>query len=120
MNVKIRYIDSYEQVLFEEYESQHIPRIGDMVWFDEVFFVKDIVWYPKLHTVNIYISETKSSNTVKVAESAEPNVKLEHVSRIKDTADKALKETAALKRQMFSVNQHIQSLTNKLGKNDTR
>lgn len=120
MNIKIRYIDSYEQVLFEDYESRHIPRLGDMVWFDEVFFVKDIVWYPKLHTVNIYISETKSSNTVKVAESVEPNVKLEQVSKIKDTADQALKETAALKRQMFSVNQHIQSLTNKIGKNDTR
>jgi hypothetical protein len=104
--MKIKYL--IDDILIHEMISDAIPRSGDMIYLEEIFFVEDIVWYPKDTTVHIYLSDRQLTKP-KVAESKESVVNLREVKEAQSTADKALKEATNLKRQVFSIRQFLRS-----------
>ena len=112
--MKLRYLDLNQELIHEEYNASHVPRMGDMVWFDEAFYIEHIVWYPKEGMVQVYLTdEPPNKKKSKVAESAEPAVKLEQVAEVRKDAKAALKETSALRREVFSIRQYLRKNSEK-------
>lgn len=108
--MKLRYLGLEQELIHEENNALHVPGMGDMVWFDEAFYIEHIVWYPKEGMVQIYLTdEPPNKKKSKVAESTEPVVKLEQVREADKSAKQALKETAELKRQVFAIRQHLRN-----------
>lgn len=106
--MKIRYLGLEQELIHEEYNVQVIPSMGDMVWFDEAFYIEHIVWYPKEKMVQVYLTdEPPNKKKMKIAESKEPVVKLDQVREADKNSKQALKETAELKRQLFSIRQYL-------------
>ena len=106
--MKIRYLDLNQELVHEEYNASVVPSMGDMVWFDEAFYIEHIVWYPKEGMIQVYLTdEPPNKKKSKLAESTEPVVHLEQVREADKSARQALKETAELKRQVFAIRQHL-------------
>lgn len=118
--MRIKYFDDLKELLHDEYDVSIVPRVGDMVWFDEIYFVNDVVWYPKNKEIHVYASESPPKQKVKVAEHAGSNVHLREVRQARDVADKALKESTELKRQVFSIRQYINNQVRNATKDDSR
>jgi hypothetical protein len=91
-----------------EYEMSAVPCVGDMVYFNEVFFVESLVWYPGIGKARVNLKDTPAK-PVKVAEAKETTVNLNDVKQAKADSAKALKETAGLKRQLFSLRQYLRN-----------
>lgn len=112
--MKLRYLDLNEEVIHEEYNVTLVPVIGDMVWFDEIFYIEHIVWYPKEKMVQIYLTnEPPNKKKSKVVESVGSNINLDEVRNVKGIANQALKETAEIKRQVFSISQYLRKTKDK-------
>ncbi len=102
-----------EEKIYETSGPLAIPAVGHMVYFKEIFYVENVVWYPEINIVRIYlIDELPKQPNMKVAESANNIVKLDDVRRAQSTADKALKESTNLKRQLFSIRQFLRAKPN--------
>lgn len=87
-----------------------IPRAGDLIYLDEVFFVESVVWYPKTNdTVRINLTETDPNNKP-VAESRQPVLNSKELKEASTKATNALKEVALIKDQLISIRQHIKRL----------
>jgi len=114
--MKLKYIFDEEQVF--ESETDNAPRVGEMVFFEEIFFVENVVWYPKDGEVRIFLSDRAMAKP-KVAESKAKVVNLHLVGQAQQTADKALKEASELKRQVFSIRQYLKNQPKAPTKNDT-
>ena len=113
-NMKLRYLGLEQELIHEEYNVTLVPCIGDMIWFNEAFYIEHIVWYPKEEMVQIYLTdEPPNKKKSKVAESVEPVVKLEQVRNLDKSTKQALKETAELRRQLFSIRQYLNKNTEK-------
>ena len=106
-----------EDYVLREIEADAAPTAGDMVYLGEIFFVREVVWYPIDYTVRVYLNDEPPAKT-KVAERKEIAVNLNEVRQIKNTADKALKESTNLKRQVFSIRQYLRSQPRTQQKND--
>jgi hypothetical protein len=108
--MKIRYLGLEEELVHEEYNVTLVPGMGDMVWFDEAFYIQHIVWYPKEGMIQVYLSDEPPTKKKPIAESTKPAVNLDHaLNKAQKTADKALKESADLKRQVFAIRQHLRA-----------
>jgi hypothetical protein len=104
----LRYLGLEQELIHEEYNISLVPSIGDMVWFDEAFYIEHIVWYPKEQMIQVYLTdEIPNKKKSKVMESTEPVVNLEHLREVGRAAKQALKETTELKRQVFSIRQYL-------------
>ena len=97
-----------EDYVLREIEADAAPTKGDMVYIDEIYFVGEVIWYPMDYTVRVYLEE-EPPQKVKVAERKETAVNLNEVRQIRNTANKALKESANLKRQLFSIRQFLKT-----------
>lgn len=123
--MRIRYFLADEPApLLEDTTAECVPRVGEMVYirgteYQDIFFVEKVVYYPPHNDVRVYLIE-ELPHKVKVAENKQPIVKLEQVSEVKKIADQALKESSSLKRQMLSVNDQLNYIRNKIGKNEPR
>ncbi len=104
--MKIKYI--HENILFEDDNVTCIPRIGDMIYLDEIFFVGSVVWYPVDDSVRVELLD-ELPRKAKVAEAKESNVNLNDIKQAKDDSAKALKETSKVKRELVSVRQYLKS-----------
>ena len=116
--MKLRYLDEDNTVMHEVWNIQQVPRVGDMVFMEEIFFVKDVVWYPKDDMVHIYVVDRLITKP-KVVESKAKVVNLQLVGKAQKTADEALKEATELKRQVFSIRQYLKNQPKAPTKNDT-
>lgn len=116
----IKYLNEYNEILFESSESSLAPRIGEVVWIGDVYFVTNVAWYPATNTVHVYLAESKITEQVQVAKSAPNTVNLNKISNAESVAKKALKEVTNLKQQVFSIRQHINLQSRNNSKNDTR
>jgi len=105
--MKIEYYLEEEKIY--ETEGTDIPSVGHMVFIKEVFFVENIVWYPENKIVRVYLNDELKSSKPKVAESTDNAVKLDDIRKAQKTADKALKESDNLKRQLFSIRQYLRT-----------
>ena len=103
----------------DKIEDNAVPSIGDMIYFDEVFFVREVVWYPKDRIIRIFLNDEPLAK-VKVAEHKGSVVNLQEVRKIKDIADKALKESSSLRKEIFSIREYLKSTSRTAVKHDTR
>lgn len=116
-NMKLEYYYSEEKVY--ERPGDAIPSVGHMVYLDEIFFVENVVWYPKDSIVRVYLSDRQVASKKPVAERKQNVVNLGEVRQIKETADKALKESATLRREVSSIRQFLKTQPKAPTKNDT-
>lgn len=108
--MKIRYLDLNEEIVFEKDNISIAPSMGDLVWFDEAFYIEHIVWYPNEDMIQVYLTDEKPSKKKNIAESTTNNVKSDRmVINAQESADKALKETSKLRREVFSIRQHLKT-----------
>lgn len=108
--MKIRYLGLEQELVYEQDNVSSVPGMGDMVWFDEAFYIQHIVWYPREGMVQVYLSDEPQSRKKPIAESAKPAVNLDQpVRQAQTSASRALKETAELKRQVFAIRQHLRA-----------
>lgn len=107
--MRIRYylVDDTES-LFAHSGEVGLPRIGDMVFLKEIFFVDNVVFYPVDNEAKVFLKD-EPPRKAKVAEAKENVVNLNDVRQAKTDSAKALKETASLKRELVSVRQYIRS-----------
>lgn len=109
--MKLRYLGLEQELVHEEYNVALVPRMGDMVWFDEAFYIEHIVWYPKEKMIQVYLSDTPPTKKKPLAEGKEPTVKLDQQQRVLSDITKRLdeteKRTRALSDQVGSVRKHI-------------
>lgn len=115
--MKLKYIFDEQQVF--EADNDSSPRVGDMVYLDEIFFVENVVWYPRLSEVRVYLSDRQVAVKKPVAERKQNVVNLGEVRQIKETADRALKESATLRREVSSIRQFLKTQPKAPTKNDT-
>ena len=102
--MKITYVDEYETEYV--YSGTSAPRINEKVIINgESYFVIDLQWFPAQDAVEIFISQTQQSAKIVVAPQVASGLKEAKIADKKAT--EALKETAELKRQVFSVRQHL-------------
>jgi hypothetical protein len=108
--MKIKYYIDLEEVNNGEYENINVPRPGDKVWLDDLFYVDDVIWYPATNDVRVYLKQEDFKEIApKIANVQESSVNLGQVNRAQSIADKALKETVSLKRQVFSIRNFIKT-----------
>ena len=107
--MKIQYIDEFSEIVYEDPNATLVPTIGDLVWFGDVFYIENIVWYPAAQSINVYVKSEAPIVKSTVPESVVPTVSINSVNRAQKTADKAIKETTELKRQLFSIRQFLRT-----------
>lgn len=115
--MKLEYYYNEERIL--EVTGTQAPSVGDMVYIKEIFFVENVVWYPENTSARIYLSDRQKPAPRAVAEGKENIVNLNEVRQIKVTATRALKESATLKREVFSIRQFLKTQPKAPVKNDT-
>ena len=109
--MKLRYLGLEQELVHEEYNVALVPRMGDLVWFDEAFYIEHIVWYPKEQMIQVYLSDTPPAKKKPLAEGVDHTVKLDQQQRSLNDVTKRLneseKKTRALSDQLGSVRKHI-------------
>lgn len=115
--MKLEYYYNEEKVY--ERSADVIPSVGHMVYLEEIFFVENVVWYPKDSIVRVYLSDRQATVKKPIAERKENVVNLGQVREIKATADKALKESTTLRREVSSIRQFLKIQPKAPTKNDT-
>jgi|AntAceMinimDraft_11_1070367.scaffolds.fasta_scaffold30376_4 hypothetical protein len=119
--MKLIYVDDFDQTIYEEWAVSVVPRIGEKVWLNEVYTIVDVIWYPQSTQTRqaiIKIEAWEPPLNQKVAESGQGVVHLNGINKAQQTADKALKETTNLKRQLFSIRQFLRSAEQRKKPND--
>jgi hypothetical protein len=105
--MQILYVDQYGTTYWSG-EQSVIPRIGEKVVFDEEeFILVDIMWYPNTQQVFAYIADQAPREELKVVQEKLSNA-TEIKTALRQSAD-ALKETRALRREIFTVRQSLKS-----------
>lgn len=107
--MKLRYLGLEQELIHEEYNVTLVPGIGDMVWFDEAFYIEHIVWYPKEGMIQVYLTDEKPTKKKPIAESKEPVVQSREIKEAKASADKALTGLKDLKQQVFAIRQFLRN-----------
>jgi hypothetical protein len=107
--MKLRYLGLEQELIHEEYNTNLVPGIGDMVWFDEAFYIEHIVWYPKEGMVQVYLTDEKPTRKKPIAESKEPVVKSKDIKEALELAEEAAKDVRSLKREVFTIRQHLKT-----------
>lgn len=105
--MKLRYLGLEQELVYEESNTNHIPGMGDMVWFDEAFYIQHIVWYPKEGMVQVYLTDEPLTKKKPLAESKESTVQSKQVKEALDLANDAIDDVKDLKRQVFAIRQHL-------------
>lgn len=108
--MKLRYLGLEQELIHEEYNVTLVPGIGDMVWFDEAFYIEHIVWYPKEGMIQVYLTDEKPTRKKPLAESKEPVVKSKDVKEALDLAQEAADDVKRLKREVFGIRQHLKTI----------
>lgn len=108
--MKIHYIDEYETIIYKGTNAGALPRVGDTVCFDDIFFVKSIVWYPTTETVIIHLdTEHPDVATNPATKTSVIDQSVKDVALAKKQSAEALKEATNLKRQVFSIRQYLKT-----------
>jgi hypothetical protein len=105
--MKIQYY--FEEEKIYENEQDAVPVTEQMIFIEEIFYVDNVVWYPKLGVVRVYLVDELKVQKTTVSESAKSEVNPNDVKKAQATADKALKESTNLKRQLFSIRQYLKT-----------
>lgn len=106
--MKIEYFLNEEKVY--DTTGDNPPSVGSTVFLNEVFFVEDVVWYLEHSIIRVYLIDEPPKKE-KVAESKESTLNLQDINKMRDVANKALKEAGNLKRQVFSIRQYLKTQT---------
>ncbi len=110
--MKVQYY--IENNLIKEVESDLVPRLGDMVWIDDVMYIEDIVWYPLLGSVRIYLSEERPTTRKKIAESKDSRVESSQLNAVLASIKSLTEEVKSVKNQLSNTRQHIKQIGNKI------
>lgn len=92
--------------LFETEEQTIVPSVGHIVYLDEEYFVEEVAWSPADNFVYVYLTYDAPSRA-KPEKIKENVVRINDFVSLKKSVDQALKETGTLKRQIFSIREHI-------------
>lgn len=104
----MKVIYQLNEEIYSEIESTIVPRMGDSIFIQEYFFVVNVVWHPMEDAAVVFISDELPRNRTQVSETRNINVTRGELESVKDAANKALKETATLKRNMSALKQRIE------------
>jgi len=102
---------------FKEYDSDIIPRVGDMVYINDIFFVESVILYPEHSLIRVNLVERIPEQT-KVAESRTPVLKSTDLQRVEKKADESLKESRFLKNQLASLRRYLKTLPQQKAKSN--
>ena len=109
--MKLRYLGLEQELVHEEYNVALVPRMGDLVWFDEAFYIEHIVWYPKQKMIQVYLSDNPPIKKKPLAEGVDHTVKLNQQQRaladVSKRLDESEKKTRALTDQVGTVRKHV-------------
>lgn len=106
--MKIRYLTEYEEIL-GEFDSDSFARIGESVFINnEDWYVINIRWHPSIYLVEIYLAEEPPKQQ-KVAENITNAVESQNANKALSSTKQALKETKVLRRELFSIRQHLRT-----------
>ncbi len=105
--MKIEYYLSEDKIYQSDIEGNSVPSVGHMVFLKEIFYVEDVIWYPDDNIVRIYLNDEKPKDKSRITESSDNVVNSSNIQQVRNTANKALKETENLKRQIFSIRQFL-------------
>jgi hypothetical protein len=113
----VKYLDEYQTELFL-LETDMVPRVGEMVYLDEIFYVKSVVWYPMHQAAHVIVSEHAVAKP-KVAEAKEKVVNLAEFRQIKETAESALKASKTLKTELSNLREFVKQQPKAPTRNDS-
>lgn len=108
--MKIHYTDEYASPLFV-IESTNIPRIGDKVNLDEVYYVSDLVWIPSKNTVSVILVDNLQQKSEKIKESSDKTSGQLQAMAVKYA--ELLKEIKSVKSELLNVKQYIKNTPKK-------
>jgi hypothetical protein len=105
--MNIVYLDEYGTVYWQGTQNT-VPRIGETVLLNkEEFILVDILWNPAEQVVFAYIADHAKQPELKVVQEKLAN-NAEAKMALQQSAE-ALKETRALRREIFTVRQTLKS-----------
>ena len=114
--MKLEYIDEFNNILDSVENTSLVPSVGHMIYIqNEIFFVESVIWYAGENLIKVNLTLEKQKP--KITESKNYGVKLDQLIAIQTTANKALKETSTLKKQIFSIREYLKT---QQGKNENR
>ena len=104
----IKYLNDGIPLYQESSEVLTVPSIGNKIFLDEIYFVKDVVYYLVEKVVVVHLDDREK--TASVTETTVINANnANEISKISSIANRALKETSELKRQISTVRQQLRT-----------
>ncbi len=105
--MKLVYLDQNHEIVHEVANATCVPSHGDLIWFDEIFYIETIVHYPATNMVRVYLTDEPVANKKPVAEANKTNVNLDELSKLRGQVEKAQKDASGAKRDLLALRQYL-------------
>lgn len=106
--MKILFVDEYLTPL-SSLESDVVPRAGDRVSINDMYYVDNVLWQPIEKSVYVILTDREPKSETKQELSVDKSV-IRESKEAQQKANEALKETKDLKRQVFNLTQRFKTL----------